>query len=472
MRIDNSGRVKQAIPIWLTLSVFAIPVLLFAAPLWGEFSYTNVSHWVTVRSVGLLTNSIILSATGFLLLLPPVLHYALWYPAIRILSTSPLVNSVAMMSMIYSPWVFLILIYAMDCQNKTALLSGVLYTRTIGFVKHILIPVQIKPMVAAFAITTAMILGQNEVPELLGFPVYASEVFALAVMESELSRVLFAALPLFLPSLLLVLVTGYFFVPHRNTMLGDFGAIKKPLIFSKNASRIAVPIALIPCCVIIAVLGYQMVGYCCSLSITNTAKALGNTLVYAGTSSVIGLFISFVLSEFILKLGFGMVRKILVVCILLYVLPGLFTGLGILQLKMTFLSSDFNLGNGWLLYAYISRIIPVFLILWLSFAVEDEIRLNNIYENRLLGWMGRQRFLRLPMFRSRFAVFLLVGMTVLSSELTMTMLLISPGTETLVVRSYNLIHYGAWNEVFLISMFYSGLIVAVFLSLRLLKRNG
>jgi iron(III) transport system permease protein len=123
-----------------------------------------------------------------------------------------------------------------------------------------------------------------------------------------------------------------------------------------------------------------------------------------------------------------------------------------------------------LILAHSVRLAPVGTLLllarrWLEPpALRDELRLTGA------PWLAEQRFVGLPAsWPGLVAVFGLLFVLALS-ELSSTILVVAPGTETVILRLYNLMHYGASESVSVLALAQAGLTVAVIVAVFMVVR--
>lgn len=339
--------------------------------------------------------------------------------------------------------------------DKMALITGRLYGTKLSLFRYMITPQMIKPVTAAFMIIFAIVLGQSEIPSLLSYPVYAAEISSRAIIDDDIRSVLIASFPILIPSILLALFASTFCLPKNIYLSSNENTINLDIGISKTSQTIIEIFLGLAALFFVYIWVVNSLGACCSMPIEKNISTTWQTLILTGTSSIIAILIAFFSADIIIKLGNKHIQAAICFCITIFVIPSLITGLGLMHLKMEVAGKIFGYQNFWLIIAYIIKILPVFLLIFLSLNASDDIKLNKIYESNFLCWSARQRFIRIPIFLTRLAFLTFVGIAVLSSELTMTILLVAPGTDTIVLRSYNLIHYGAWNEVILISSFFA-----------------
>jgi iron(III) transport system permease protein len=166
------------------------------------------------------------------------------------------------------------------------------------------------------------------------------------------------------------------------------------------------------------------------------------------------------------------VRRVLLlalvgVCLLV---PGTLTGLTVAQLAGSPALAPLLQGDLPLIVAHTLRLLPAGTLLMTALrwaqppALQDELRLTGA------PWLAEQRFLALPMHWPGIVAVCALLFVLALSELGSTVLVVAPGTETAILRLYNLMHYGAGPAVALLALaqavLTAGIIVASFLLAR------
>lgn len=418
------------------------------------------------------SKKVLLCVNLFLLFIPAILHYSVWHSGLSYYFESAIIKTSIVLSISYTPLAFIMLVMSLSSYDKMSIISGRLYGTSCSLLKHIIIPHMLKPLSAAILIIFAITLGQSEIPSLFSYSVYATEISARAIIDEDIVNTLIVSLPILLPSLILGIFGSVISLPKKidfsscgNSLHVNIGITKISRLFLGSIIGLIILFITI-------FWAKKTVGACCSFPLTKNLNTIFQTIIITGKSSTIALFISFFSADLIIKLGRKYIRFVICFCIIIYVIPSLITGIGIMSLKMGIIGNIIGHNNFWLILSYTIKITPVFMLVFLSLNASDDIKLNSVYESRFINWFSIQRFIRIPIFSLRLLFLLLVGISFLCSELTMTILLVAPGTETLILRSYNLMHYGAWNEVILISVCFAITILLLLIAMSYKVRWG
>ena len=139
-------------------------------------------------------------------------------------------------------------------------------------------------------------------------------------------------------------------------------------------------------------------------------------------------------------------RAILLTLVLLqFLLPGPLLALGMLKLAtgLPWLKQGDNL----LILTHTLRIFPLLALLLAGWRAPRAGVHRNEVELLGIAWWRRQWRLRLPQEWSQLGFAAGLGLALVLAELPTTVLVVAPGTETAVLRLYNLMHYGDWAGV-------------------------
>jgi len=143
---------------------------------------------------------------------------------------------------------------------------------------------------------------------------------------------------------------------------------------------------------------------------------------------------------------------------LYWFLPSSLTGLALLKFSQFYYFESEAYEYGMLIYGYVLRVLPIGLVTMLILSQYS----SPAHLFKLLKISKQSMFFNivLPMqWRGWLMVFGILFFLVLN-EITTTVLLVPPGFETIIVKIYNLMHYGDFGTVAFLSLLQIALILA------------
>lgn len=340
--------------------------------------------------------------------------------------------------------------------------SATFHAQSGGLLKSIVLPILLPFIGSAWLIIATLVLLEGGVPLMLQLPVYATEITSRFLAGESAGRVMFSMWPL--P--LLAIVSGFIglrLVLFRKSMaISENSNCNHP---SLNPHRMSVTVKYLIYAgwtIFCVFIGLPLLGLMRqSISEKFTLISLGSdidaflwSLFIAVIAALISTIISFPLGAFMAVKRRHFLMSIL--CISL-IIPASVIGMSWatigaqLNAKIPFMPESFSIILG-----HIARLLPFSLVIII---------------------LGRKRFSRSnardsvlfykPNLRQRLALELpIISLSFFSSvvlsmrELEVSILTIPPGGQTLPIRVFNLLHYGASADVCRLS-----LLLAIFLAI-------
>jgi len=385
-----------------------------------------------------------------LFLLPPALHYAIWMPLAEAINFNGYFTAILILTISNCAVPFFIYTYSLANTNVGYFESArVMVPDLRCFFQRVFLPLLVKPMFLSWVVVFLFVAGNAEVPTLLSLSFVANEVLALITIDGKYDLVILLSIPLFLPVLVLLFYmfrNGGNTLPTNTVKVGsvwvsqciDLGATKNiwaailwgALIFVVFEFAKNIPLTM------------EVFDFSGSI-----VDALCNSVFYAATAS----FISTTLVFFMYGWARSRKRLIVVFCTLSFfvlLIPDVYWALNLLVFKNSIWLSSVMTDEMTMLYAYICKLTPIVFLLYSVWASEDEEVVASDYYLRRLSFYQTIILFRWPLNRDKLVIIFLLGFGLLISELPLTVMFSPPGVETLVLRAYNFMHYGAWDEVF------------------------
>ncbi len=314
---------------------------------------------------------------------------------------------------------------------------------------HIVLPQLLKP----FAIISLPLLMLNffsqDVPSILGYRTYGEYILSNIILSDDISSALASMMPTLA---VLALFLSVFWAVLKNSLHNDFHNPDETSGFQKPLAGgvlqfvwTAVPLILLSS--ILFVLLKELIAS--DVSLVQVLAENGGTLFYTtvitSAAAAVGMVAARVLYETTGR------SEITVYTMLLYFfLPNSLLALMILEVyQYTGFNSQWS-DTAVLLAGYMYALLPAaYFMLWLEkryFAKDDFFRYV-----RITPW---RRFLHveLPEKGAVWTLQFLILAVLALYELDIPLLLAPAGTEVLVVRIYNLLHYGDTVSIAILSM--------------------
>jgi ABC-type Fe3+ transport system permease subunit len=178
-------------------------------------------------------------------------------------------------------------------------------------------------------------------------------------------------------------------------------------------------------------------------------------------SLIVALCLAYLLTDVMLKPGWS--RKwVLSWMIMLLCLPGSLLGLGMVALSQAPGLNWLSVGDISLILTHALRFAPYAALLLLGLRLlepgwkRDELRMTGA------GRLAALRFIHVPLEWPKWLAISVVLLTLMLSELASAIMVVAPGTETAILRLYNLMHYGAVERVNALALSQAGLVALIF----------
>jgi ABC-type Fe3+ transport system permease subunit len=386
---------------------------------------------------------LLLLAVGATCCIPPVVHLSAWQMLGAPLGLAPGFNAGLVLAWSYFPLAFFLLWLGLLNLNPASLETGRLLGEPGGVFRHLVLPPLRPALVTAAALVFLLACAHGEVPSLTGYPVYAEEFLARLVLETDPA----AAVALALPLLAMLLVTAPILLYLERGLLARTwkAANLQALVrlwpgqrWGDGMAVAAVGLLALPVLVLLA--QAQWTGL-----VASHGAALTTSLGLGLLGALLAVGLAHLGADALVE-GNPPVRAGLLIMVLLqFLLPGPLLALALLELAQTF--EALNRGDTLLIVAHSLRVFPLLVLVLAGLrgaragTNRDQIRLLGI------GWFHRQRYLRLPQEWPQLGFAAGLALALILAELPTTILVVAPGTETAVLRLYNLMHYGDWASV-------------------------
>lgn len=305
------------------------------------------------------------------------------------------------------------------------------------------------------AAVAALVFCESELPPLVGVHVYAEEFLSQVALEPDPHVAAALGWPLMAVALACAALLGG--LPRLEAASG--GAVRLGWLgqwaHPPQALRAVLPTAalmLAACPLALLALGtLQATGRWPA----HAGAALASSLWVAALSSLLAVIWGWALAAAAVRAGSAAVKAVNLLAWLAMLWPSALTGLAIAGLGMP---DAFGAATP-LVLAHALRLLPF--CAWVLLALQDLQPKAPAEQLRVLGARGwaAMRHVRLPAQKAGLLAAWTLGAGLSLAELTATVLTVPPGMETVILRLYNLLHYGDQRGVMMLALL-QGLAVA------------
>jgi ABC-type Fe3+ transport system permease subunit len=386
---------------------------------------------------------LVLIGIGLTFCIPPVVHLSAWQGLTLKAGFPPLLNATVVLTWSTFPLAVGLLLLGLLHFNPASLEAGLLYGEPYGISRYLLLPPLLPSLFTAVVLIFLLTFIQSEVPSLVGYPVYADEFLARLVLEPNAA----AAIGLALPQFVAVLVTVPLLLRLEQGLLAhswQTGGLRRLATLWPTYQAIS--------WVTFGFLGVLLIPFLSLLArarftglIATHGVALTTSLTLGLLSTVLAVMLAHLSADALVTVNAAWRAVLLTLVLLQFLLPGPLLALGMLKLAngLPWLKQ----GDVLLILTHALRVFPLLALLLAGWRAPRAGAHRNEVELLGIAWWRRQWRLRLPQERSPLGFAAGLGLALVLAELPTTVLVVAPGTETAVLRLYNLMHYGDWAGV-------------------------
>jgi iron(III) transport system permease protein len=430
---------------------------------------TLVLLWLTAPGGSRLA---LLVALLLLFALSPVIQLTGWRALGVATAASPLAVSAVVLSWKYFPLIVGLTLASLRLQDGHALDAVRMVSDRLIVLARVLLPPVTTALAAGAVAVAALVFLEAEVPPLLGLDVYASDYLGRLALDPSAAGALQAGVPFLIVGLALIAlfaarVRAVARAPWSGGALAAIDAFRPAAPRARVAALLAALMFLTPMLALVP----SALGDGLAQAGSADARALGTSCLLGAVCAAIAGALSYALASCLIDAHPGFRLPLLAFVGLCLLVPGTLTGLSVAQLAGSPVLAPLLQGDVPLIVAHTLRLLPAGTLLMTALRWAEPAALRE--ELRLTGapWLAEQRFLALPMHWPGIVAVCALLFVLALSELGSTVLVVAPGTETAILRLYNLMHYGAGPAVALLALAQTGLTAVVIIATFLLART-
>jgi len=426
-----------------TLALLGNGLRLAAGVTAGSLSLAAVVLAALALTRSLRLRGWLLLAVGATGCLPPVVHLSAWQVLGAPLGWPPGFATGLVLTWSYFPLALFILLLGLLNLNPASLEAGHLLSAPSGILRYLVLPPLRPALITASVLVFLLASAHSEVPSLTGYPVYAEEFLARLVLETDPGSAVALAGPLLMTlliaaPLLWYLERGLLAQTWQSASVQTLVRLWPGRRWGNGLALVALGLLALP--VLALAVQAQWTGL-----MTNHGAALTTSLYLGLLSTLLAVGLAHLSADALVHGSAPLRAGLLTLVLLQFLLPGSLLALGMLELAQRF--TGLNQSNTLLVVTHGLRVFPLLVLVLAGWrgaragANRDPIRLFGI------NWFRRQRYLRLPQEWPQLGFIAGLALALILAELPTTVLVVAPGTETAVLRLYNLMHYGDWGSV-------------------------
>ena len=365
-------------------------------------------------------------------------------------------GTIFVLGFVYFPFVVLLTQSGLTSIDRRLEEASLLSRGSLGTLCRITLPL-LRPFVLASAVFVFILSISNYgVPSLLRVNVYPVEIFIQfsAYYQEHMAVVL--ALPLLAVTLTLIFVMkrllgqrSYVVLSsgHRSPGRHDLGRWKYPCLIAVVSILTVSPV--LPVLSLMAQAGAWSAIW---LAVKTAQMQIIHSVFLAASAATLATALGFVLSYLIERKHTVVSRLADLFSMVPFAFPAVILGIGlILVWNRVFLEAVYT-SNAIIVVGYIAITIPFTVRIISAGLKQMDISLEEMVLISSGSWWTRVRNVVLPLCRPSLAIAWCICFLLCMYELGLTLLVAPPGTSTLSIRIYTLLHYGTGQLVSALSL--------------------
>jgi len=320
----------------------------------------------------------------------------------------------------------------------------------------------------AFLFLFVLVFIDQEVPSILGYRTYTEELLSQMTLMEEMQTIVLSALPSFM--LVGLLSLGIIFGFNKNAVSFS-NTISLNIQSDTPFGKITLAALYLWLGAMLFILLKTSLAVSIKILFNNNIEVILQTLSVAVAVSLCTLVLS-ILVQHMLKQYASRTVHVIWACVLLcyLLLPHSLISLSLLNIyqKIGIFSSvgDFVI----FFLGYVFVLLPIAFLLLFLFAMQEK----KDYFLDFFPVPIYQRWLKitLPKQWAVWTIIFLILMTFTLNELSVSILLVPPGFETMIVKIYNLLHYGDKANIAFLSLVQILFLIGCFAILSFLSKKA
>lgn len=333
--------------------------------------------------------------------------------------------------------------------------SALMTAKPRAIIRHIVFPQIRISVISAFLIVFMLTFIHEEVPSFLGYRTYAEEFLARIIAMENYKEASLASLPFLFLGIIALVILGWMvrrFDEHHSH--SDSLSLMKFQINSPKAHVIAGTIFL---AIIVGGLVFLLLKELSFSDIdelvVDNIDPIQNTFILSLVTAIAGTLCGGFLysrlrnrphaGEFVLWGGAMMFY---------WLTPSSLCMLALVSFSQLFHYDSIAFDNLILSFGYLLKLLPISFLLFAAMGIFTTTKQDIFLRFIKISAYNRFSKITLPLHWHVWVMICVVLSIFAMNEVSATVLLIPPGVETIVVRIYNLMHYGDFSSVVFLSL--------------------
>lgn len=357
-----------------------------------------------------------------------------------------LTGAALILALAYAPLVTLVTLAALEASEPELVEQALLLGPAQRAWRSVVLPLAGPGAAAAAGLVFALALVEYGVPALLEFNVYPMEIYAEFSQSGDPLRALLLALPVMISAALLVGCSQWLLRRTPLTSRPQGAALLRRLPLPAPESSLAWWAALSLAAACLLPLGV-LIAQSGSLAVVLNAASLARhdllTTLLLAASAALGAALLALVPAQRLAISDAASPWLWVLFLLPLAIPAPLMGVGLVNLANQVPGHSTGLRWALMWAAHVARFAPLALIALVAQFRRREPLLHEQARLFPVSWLRRAWQIDLPLMSSGLRAALAIVFVLSLGEIGATLLVIPPGTGTVALRLYNLLHYGA-----------------------------
>ena len=360
----------------------------------------------------------------------------------------------------------LIFIFALSFINQESIRVASMVASRRDIFRFIVKPQLIFTVLLAFFMVFILVFTHSEVSSILGYRTYAEDFLAQISLMDNINQTAIASVPFYILAMVFLIILGLFAKRYKIKFY-----IKEQIDFlllsfiNQKVAFTLFALLLLLFLSVVLLLGVQIDFSQFTMLVRDNTEILFNSLLLALVVSSVAVIFSVLIYRAMQRVKAFMVVILLFLTLLT---PSALIGFEVIKIVQFFnLHSEFS---DYLFFILSSsfKLIPLGVGL-------VAILYHRDVEDESLKFFAISKidiFIKiiLPTYASRWLFMVVILCIFALNELSISILLIPIGFEVMIIKIYNLMHYGDYSAVTFLSLMQIGVIVLFLMILRRLKR--
>ena len=428
------------------------------------FFYCLSSPWQRGLTLTVLLSFFAISPIIYLV----VLTRMAWFNQLPVL-----LQSIQVLWLNMSPLAAIMFIFSLGKLASGSLESAIMTARPTAVLRHIVFPQIRFSIIGTFLIIFMLTFIHEEVPSFLGYRTYAEEFLVRVVAMESYREASLASLPFLCLGTIVYIILALII---RGGNCSDSQIAPRLLMQTHlNLPKIH---ALIGSILLLTMAGGLVALLVTDLNLrnveqllTDNAHSIQNTFTLSLVSAITATLCGGLLYRRLIKGAY--IGELAIwggIMMFYWLTPSSLNTLALIQLTQVFHCNSMLFDYLVLCFGYLLKLLPISLFLFVASDTMTSTKQDIFFRFINISTYNKFRKITLPQ-RWHMWLFICAMLSVFAmNEVSTTVLLIPPGVETIVVRIYNLMHYGDFSSVAFLSLMQVLLIVICVITTQLIMR--